>query len=70
MIKKNGIYFTHPETIQENIKPKNTKENLIEIYEKIIHSFQNNKPQEFIELYFGNNAINTIELCKILPIYV
>ena len=52
------------------IKPRNKKENLIEIYEKIIHSFQNNKTQEFIELYFGNNAINTSELCKILPIYV
>ena len=52
------------------IKPRNTKENLIEIYEKIIHSFQNNKTQEFIELYFGNNAINTSELCKIVPIYV
>ena len=52
------------------IKPRNTKENLIEIYEKIIHSFQNNKTREFIELYFGNNAINTSELCKIVPIYV
>ena len=24
---------------------------------------------EFIKIYFGNNAINTTELCKILPIY-
>jgi len=52
------------------IKPRNKKENIIEMYQKIIHSFQNNKTQEFIELYFGNNAINTSELCKILPIYV
>ena len=52
------------------IKPRNKKENIVEMYQKIIHSFQNNKTQEFIELYFGNNAINTSELCKILPIYV
>ena len=24
---------------------------------------------EFIKIYFGNNAMNTTELCKILPIY-
>jgi len=52
------------------IKPRNKKEDIIELYKKIIHSFQNNKTQEFIELYFGNNAINTSELCKILPIYI
>jgi len=27
------------------------------------------KTNEFIELYFGNNAINTTELQNILPIF-
>jgi hypothetical protein len=46
-----------------------TKEKLIKKYKKVIESFQNEKTAEFIKLYFGNNAINTTELYKILPIY-
>lgn len=46
-----------------------SNENLITLYKKIIQSFENHKTLEFIEIYFGNNAINTTELCKILPIY-
>ena len=46
-----------------------TNKNLIKIYKKIIKSFQNEKTIQFIKLYFGNNAINTTELSKILPIY-
>ena len=42
---------------------------LINKYKKIIKSFKNEKTSEFINIYFGNNAINTTELCKILPIY-
>ena len=45
------------------------KNTLIDRYKKIIESFKNEKTKEFISLYFGNNAINTTELCKILPIY-
>ena len=48
---------------------KISKEELIFKYKKIIDSFVDNKTKEFIELYFGNNAINTTELYKILPIY-
>lgn len=44
-------------------------EKMIKIYEEIIRSFENNKTKEFIKIYFGNNAINTTELCKIMPIY-
>lgn len=52
------------------INNKNYKKNkLIELYEKIIKSFENKKTKRFIKLYFGNNAINTRELCYILPIY-
>ena len=43
--------------------------NLCLLYEKIIMSFEKKQTKEFIKLYFGNNAINTTELCEILPIY-
>jgi|Laugresbdmm110sd_1035091.scaffolds.fasta_scaffold418701_1 hypothetical protein len=36
---------------------------------ELINNNQQHKTQEFIKLYFGNNAINTTELCEILPIY-
>ena len=45
------------------------KNKLIVMYNNIIKSLQNEKTIEFIKLYFGNNAINTTELCEILPIY-
>ena len=44
-------------------------EELIKNMKTIIESFENVKTHEFIKTYFGNNAINTTELCKILPIY-
>jgi adenine-specific DNA-methyltransferase len=46
-----------------------SNEDLINKYKQIIKSFKNKKTIEFINIYFGNNAMNTIELCKILPIY-
>lgn len=46
-----------------------TNETLINKYKQIIKSFKNIKTTQFINIYFGNNAINTTELCKILPIY-
>lgn len=45
------------------------KENLITLYKKIIKSLENKKTKEFIKLYFRNNAINTTELCNIVPFY-
>lgn len=42
---------------------------LIILYNKIIKSLENEKTKQFINLYFGNNAINTTELSDILPIY-
>ena len=47
-----------------------SKEELIKLYKMIIKSFENENTQEFIRLYFGNNAINTTELCNIIPIYI
>ena len=43
---------------------------LIILYEKIIKSFENEKTKEFINLYFGNNAINTTEINYMLPIFI
>ena len=45
-------------------------EELIKLYKTIIASLENEKTKKFINLYFGNNAINTSELCNIMPIYM
>lgn len=47
-----------------------SNEELIKKYKQIINSFKNKKTIDFINLYFCNNAMNTTELCKILPIYI
>ena len=53
------------------IRPKENKPDdiLIDMYKKIMSSFENEKTKEFIKLYFGNSAVNTTELIFILPIY-
>jgi adenine-specific DNA-methyltransferase len=53
------------------IKPVTTidRVQLKEKYEKIITSFNDLRTTEFVELFFGNNAISTSELQYILPIY-
>ena len=42
---------------------------LLEKYGFIIQSFNKPLTQQFIKLYFSNNAINAVELQNILPIY-
>ena len=42
---------------------------LIDLYQKIIRSFENPKTQDFVKHYFGNSAMNSTELNTILPIY-
>lgn len=54
--------------INYNEKIKNNE--LIDIYNKIITSLEDERTKEFIKLYFGNNAINTTELNYIIPIYI
>ena len=61
LIENHLICIRYTKTIKKN--------ELRELYNKIIKSFEQHKTQEFIKLYFGNNAINTTELCEILPIY-
>lgn len=46
-----------------------SKDELVKLYKNIVKSFENKKTKEFIQVYFGNNAINTTELCNIIPIY-
>ena len=47
-----------------------SSEELLNLYKKIIASLENSKTCEFVELYFGNSAINSSELSKIVPIYL
>jgi len=42
---------------------------LIEMYQNIIRSLNHSKTKKFIQCYFGNAAINTTELCYLLPFY-
>jgi len=53
------------------IKSKNPTEKkvLLDLYDKITKSLEDKRTMEFIDIYFGNNAINTTELNYILPIY-
>ena len=55
--------------VKYNKSQEITDDELIKKYDKIINSFQNIKTSKFIDIYFGNNAINSNELLNILPIY-
>ena len=52
----------------KHIEPIADKQ-LLKLYKKIMASFECEKTMEFINLSFGNNAINATELCEILPVY-
>lgn len=44
-------------------------DDLLATYGRVIKSFEDPRTKKFIELYFGNSAMNTTELKQILPIY-
>ena len=69
LIDVNYEYLIENHLICVRYTKKISNDRLKELYKQIIMSFENNKTAEFIKLYFGNNAINTTELCEILPIY-
>ena len=72
LINECGSYLVenHLICIEYNNESKNIENlELIKMYEKIIKSLKDERTQEFIKLYLGNNAINTTELNYILPIY-
>jgi len=57
--------------LNEIYSPKKMKKDeIIQIYNKIINSFQNPKTQQFIELFLGNNGLSKTELETIFPIYL
>lgn len=47
-----------------------SKELLLKRYQQIIDSFCHENTSKFVDVYFGNNAINTTELKYVLPIYM
>ena len=63
-------YLIENHVIAIQIRGTHSKEELLERYNKIIQSFGNDKTRQFVDLYFGNNAINTTELKYVLPIYM
>jgi len=67
--KKDYLIENHLLVVKYNKSQEITDDELIKKYDKIINSFQNIKTSKFIDIYFGNNAINSNELLNILPIY-
>lgn len=61
---ENHLIYIIPNTIEHFSRAQ-----LIQKYNSIVRSLQNEKTSNFVKVYFGNNAINTTELCNILPIY-
>jgi adenine-specific DNA-methyltransferase len=69
IIDTNQKYLIENHLIVIKYKGQITKTELIKAYTNIINSFNNENTYEFINIYFGNNAINTTELQYILPIF-
>lgn len=56
--------------LNEIYSPKEiNKKYLLELYSKIIKSFENPKTTKFIEIFLGNNSLSKTELETIFPIY-
>ena len=70
LINQTKEYLIENHLICIEYKEDLSQEQLLELYKKLLISFQDKKTIEFIELYFGNNAINTTELNYLLPIYI
>lgn len=62
-------YLIENHLIMLDTHKKMNKKEKIKLYQVIIKSLENEKTKNFIDLYFGNNALNTTELNNILPIY-
>jgi hypothetical protein len=65
LVENHLICIEYQNSEIENIN----KSDLINKYNKIIMSLNDKRTHEFIDVYFGNNAINTTELNYVLPIY-
>lgn len=69
MIDVDYPYLVENHLICVKYTASKTKPELLQLYNNIIQSLNHEKTIEFINLYFGNNAMNTTELNYILPIY-
>lgn len=69
LININKEYLIENHLICINYESHTNSDNLLDMYEKIMLSLNNKKTLDFINLYFGNNAINCTEMRNILPIY-
>lgn len=67
--EKNVEYLLENHLIHVKSRGELNDFELLQKYNIIVNSFENEKTKSFIKLYFGNNAINTKELQHILPIY-
>ena len=70
LIDINEKYLIENHLICIKYKNQIEKEELKKLYKIIIKSFEDERTNKFIKIYFGNNAINTTELQYYLPIYV
>lgn len=61
LIENHLIYIYYTENSDSKV--------CISLYKKIMTSFKDARTKKFINLYFGNNAINVKELQNVLPIY-
>ena len=46
-----------------------SKDELLNLYKKIIKSLEDSRTKDFINIYCSNNALNTTELNNIVPIF-
>uniref|UniRef100_A0A6C0H3Q1 site-specific DNA-methyltransferase (adenine-specific) n=1 Tax=viral metagenome TaxID=1070528 RepID=A0A6C0H3Q1_9ZZZZ len=68
LINENYEYLLENHLITIEFKEAHLEE-LLNLYKKIITSLEHSNTLAFVAIYFGNNAINSTELSKILPIY-
>lgn len=68
-IKENYLIENHLIIIRYK-GDKIEREELLKRYNEIKRSLGDNRTEEFIKIYMGNNAINTKELLYIIPIYL
>jgi len=69
LINENHEYLLENHLITIEYIKDLPREELLNLYKKIITSLEDSNTLEFVAIYFGNNAINSTELSKILPIY-
>lgn len=67
---KEYLVENHLICIEHDNNQNLTHDELIIAYKKVIESLNDVRTQTFIQIYFGNSAINTTELNYILPIYL